>query len=1091
LTPHSAQLTLSLATHIAAVSKPEAEAAEPEPAAEEEVAPTTVAPPSPAPAKEETPAQPVKVISSGADSSAEVASLTADLKKANAATEASKKNEQKALTRADAAESQVAKLTQERDGAKHEADMSMKELAAQAAAVEGATSKVAAAEAGRDDALGKVKAAEDKLQETEDMVESITLDLEMEKDAKENMELEVEELQLRVAELEEDVLAAHDAESSGGGGGGEDGGILKSQNEKLRESLQRLYEASVEQQARIKELERENKMIEKLQGEMAGLQTSAGNAEGHLAEIAELKEALEEASEFSDFCEELTEKNLNLSEQIRDLQEQVEILEEEKTLQEEEGEMNAEELKEMQLTIDNLEVQVANSTQGSAVDHERFEADQARLHQCYETIKALQAQIGETAAELPGAAVEQLEAQHQEALVLNLDLAKKSEEAVAEHMNRELAVMMQEDLTQQLACMKAMLPTGEIQEDFQSIQTRANLCHIIFKGELILTQVKAKMQAHLDSHAYRSDSKDMEAVDVDTMARFITAVVDLLSQGYLLLSAFDGGVEISDDAYLKLGKRNREVSGIESGLDPMITALKANEVPSVDYLATLEELPRRLKGIVASEELTQAKVPTWWIVKGACEKLWADSVVIRVLASGVEKVTTLPGCGKGGQTMAEHGEAVLRRVERMVERVTPSSRLTLPEMDASTLAGAVSSTSQAARSFADACEDWEGINEMSENTAKKVLDVVGASHDTGDTTNAGASSCDTLLEGASSKLTVFVDHMCNGKYQSTEEDRKGKSAWQRRGEGKQAVILNSGSLQAKLQKAEYEANERLTALKRDEKAQGDLNAKLEVVTRRLEDARAGEDVQKKKIAELNEQDRMYQQAMDMLQDEILQEKQSKKALQDQMGKLESAKVAATLAPSSGGEGGGIHSSAAADLVMTIGSLQRANAALKAQLTCQHAEELNVVPNLKPKQMTPAMGAVSGEIKALKKDLVSLMACPKVVDLTSKASVPDKKSAAADPSSRFRQEYSAVYNAELRCKTLTTKLQQAYLKSQPGAAASTGFGLFASDMTSKQMTQGDQGIRVGNVRLPQVISTGTRPLYLNHGEFKAMHTALVN
>ena len=52
------------------------------------------------------------------------------------------------------------------------------------------------------------------------------------------MELECEELKLRIAELEEDILAAADQQVAGGEGGGEDGNILKVQNEKLRDALQ-------------------------------------------------------------------------------------------------------------------------------------------------------------------------------------------------------------------------------------------------------------------------------------------------------------------------------------------------------------------------------------------------------------------------------------------------------------------------------------------------------------------------------------------------------------------------------------------------------------------------------------------------------------------------------------------------------------------------------------------------------------------------------------------------------------------------------------------------------------------------------------
>ena len=69
----------------------------------------------------------------------------------------------------------------ERDGAKQERDLAVQELGANETASKESAGKVAAAEAARDEALGKVKQAQEKVQETEDMVESLTLDLEMEK----------------------------------------------------------------------------------------------------------------------------------------------------------------------------------------------------------------------------------------------------------------------------------------------------------------------------------------------------------------------------------------------------------------------------------------------------------------------------------------------------------------------------------------------------------------------------------------------------------------------------------------------------------------------------------------------------------------------------------------------------------------------------------------------------------------------------------------------------------------------------------------------------------------------------------------------
>jgi len=792
-------------------------------------------------------------------------------------------------------------------------------------------------------------------------------------------------------------------------------------------------------------------------------------------EIESLKEALEEATEFSDFCEELTEKNLTLSDQIKDLQEQVEMFEEEKSLQEEVEESLNEELKDMRNAMDSMEVEIANFKASGGSSHERHEEDQRRLQQCIATIQSLQAQLGESATDLPdfdGAAVA---AAQQEVLAQKLDLAKKTEEQMAEQMERELAVMAKEDLLQRVDCLQAMLPEEQIKDDLEALQTMCAIQHIIYKGNLGIDRIKRKMDVQLSSKS---------TTDIDLMARFISALVELLGQAHILAAAMDGSVETSEDVYIRLGVRHRTLSGVEDALQPLISSLKSDEVPSVDYLDTLEDLPRRLKELIAAEPaLAQHMVPHWWQVRGACARLAADSITLKLLGIQLQENQSMEGCVKAGQVAVGHAEGVMRRLERMQERVTPSSRLLLPDTDAATLAAAVGAAAQASRSLAECCDGWEAGQELEDSMAANVLEVIGVT-ETGETQDS-EESVDSLLEVVGMKLNVFVEQLVTGKFSGGE--KKVDAPWKRRGDAKRALITDSASLQGRLEKAEAEARERLAALKRSEKDKADSDAKFEVLTRRLEERTADVDTLKKKIAELNEQDTMYQQAMDTLQDEIANMTKKNKQLSDQNRKLEDAKLATTLAPTSA-DGGGVPTAQATELLLTVAALRKANSLLQSKLVVQRADGLNVIPGIKVAKTSQPMQTLAAEVSSLQKDVGSLLACPKVVDISKKSAANKQK---ADPSQRFREEYNAAYKVEHRCQTLFAQLRQKFLQSQPGAAADTNFGTFPCNSTARTLQDPKHATRVGTVRLPQQqIATGVLPVYMDYNQFQSMHSALV-
>jgi hypothetical protein len=144
----------------------------------------------------------------------------------------------------------------------------------------------------------------------------------------------------------------------------------------------------------------------------------------------------------------------------------------------------------------------------------------------------------------------------------------------------------------------------------------------------------------------------------------------------------------------------------------MLQALKSEEIPPVDYLASLEELPKRLRGMAQSEGLAQVAIPPWWLIKGACEKLAADALTLKLLGATLAKVPAPGGCAGAGAGVVQHAETVLRRVERMGERVTAGSRLTLSETDMAVLGGAVELTTEATRALGGAGGgSWEELGE--------------------------------------------------------------------------------------------------------------------------------------------------------------------------------------------------------------------------------------------------------------------------------------------------------------------------------------------------------------------------------------------
>ncbi|TPX62678.1 hypothetical protein PhCBS80983_g00367 [Powellomyces hirtus] len=450
-----------------------------------------------------------------------------------------------------------------------------------------------------------------QLAETQEGMEMMLLDKEMAEEKADTLQAEVSALEEKIEELSLDLevlkqeaeepvsqQARDITEVSSEPRSSVVSTQLERQNERLKEALVKLRDASVEQEEGFRE------KVAAMDKEMAKLLEYKSQYEEAMEElnaaettIEELKILMDDSIGIEDMVDSLTERNMALNEKLEEAKATIQDLEALKELNDQleedhietENLLQAEiEVKEGIIAVQNRKLQTQEETLG---DYDRT------VRQFRELVRTLQSDIqhirgGDERGGVPRshegeeAHRKMLDSQSQEMISLNLRLQSTESKAQARFIELELRKLDVEQARQELEMIKPYLPASFFTYEFDG-----TLCLLLFR--------RLDFKAGLLARRLQAEKSDLtEAGNLESLA-VCCHVFDILHQIAGVAREFGARIEeCSVDEYKSFGKLHSQLVGFETKLDGLISLVKQNQQTlGAVAVSDLEQILSRLQRI--------------------------------------------------------------------------------------------------------------------------------------------------------------------------------------------------------------------------------------------------------------------------------------------------------------------------------------------------------------------------------------------------------------------------------------------------------------------------------------------------------------
>ncbi|KAL8277717.1 hypothetical protein RQP46_009839 [Phenoliferia psychrophenolica] len=435
----------------------------------------------------------------------------------------------------------------------------------------------------------------DKVEDLTDQLEISLLDKEVAEERFEIADSAQESLKERVAELEIEVEVLREENAkfedqgeealraeSGGGGGGGDGARsslafiqLEKQNERLKDALLRLrdltHEAEEENKHRIADLEKELDLTGDLQVIFDNKLVELERAEG---QIEDLKQQLDDALGAEDMLEQLTERNLNLSEKIEEMLVAIEDLEALKELNDELEESHLETEKQMQDEIDMKDLVIREQQSRSDSLEDRVVDYEGIITQFRDLANNLQSDIDQLREHQASQQTESqsLTSQSQAMLNLNLKLQSSVLKGQVKTIELELRKLDAQQAMEHLSIVKPYLLPAFFEEDSDAVDSLLFFERLAHKADLVSMVIE---QNHSVSDSLNSTVPETLVAICETRAKL--GLFSALNKRFAAQLK-----RCSPEIFLKMGRVYREVVGTEKRVDSFIDALRKEELREVE-----------------------------------------------------------------------------------------------------------------------------------------------------------------------------------------------------------------------------------------------------------------------------------------------------------------------------------------------------------------------------------------------------------------------------------------------------------------------------------------------------------------------------
>ncbi|KAK9364788.1 dynein associated protein-domain-containing protein [Lipomyces kononenkoae] len=424
---------------------------------------------------------------------------------------------------------------------------------------------------------------EQVLKERTEQFEIITLDREVAEEQEERLRDELSNMksQLEEAVLEAEILKEENANFKRGSELGDQDTNkfihLEDQNEKLKEALIKLRDQTAaeeaEARAEIKRLQRDAETCTQLQSKYDATLAQLRQTE----EIADnLRQQLDIAIGADQIIDELTVKNLALSEQIEETRLAIQDLETLKEINDEIESNHLEGAKQMREEIDYQEILLREQAERMFQFEEMTAEYEYTVGRFRDLVASLQSDLDQLRSEKSMGEVESAEISRRtrEMYDLNQKLQASALKTQVKTIDLEIRRLEAQEASEHLSIIKAFLPDS-LATMRESIRTLLLLRRITFKSNLVVSVLRDNIQ---------SGSESFVSVGLGT------EICDKLICLSAVCSRFDTAMTVCDVSEFEIyGPLMVDISPVESLLDEAINSLRHYELNENKLLDRLHQ----------------------------------------------------------------------------------------------------------------------------------------------------------------------------------------------------------------------------------------------------------------------------------------------------------------------------------------------------------------------------------------------------------------------------------------------------------------------------------------------------------------------
>ncbi|ESZ89969.1 hypothetical protein SBOR_9642 [Sclerotinia borealis F-4128] len=347
--------------------------------------------------------------------------------------------------------------------------------------------------------------AEGMQAEHESILEMATLDREMAEETAEVLRTELDALKQKTEELELEIEVLQDENTELGGEMNAEEKTSQSylqmerKNERLTEALLRLRDLTQQAEAELKD---EIKSLREDVRDLGSVKEHYDVVKGKLAQseavIEDLRQQLDNALGAEDMIEELTDRNMSMSEQIEELKVTIEDLESLKELNDELEINHVETEKEMQEEIDFKESIINEQTKRAVQQDESLDDMEYTLSRFRELVTSLQSDLEDIRAShaVTETESEQLNSRSRAMQDLNMKLQVSAAKTQVKTIDLELRRLDAQEASEHLSIVQLFLPDG-FSAERDSILALLRFRRVAFKANLLHGFVKERVNGQL------------------------------------------------------------------------------------------------------------------------------------------------------------------------------------------------------------------------------------------------------------------------------------------------------------------------------------------------------------------------------------------------------------------------------------------------------------------------------------------------------------------------------------------------------------------------------------------------------------------